>query len=356
VSCSFDVIVSDIEAPTVSCPADSTINSEPSQCGAFYNYDLPTFTDNCDISSVTATLIDGPAPGEFFSLGTTDVTYEIADGNGNTVLCTFSVTVVDLEAPVIVCPSDIVQIDPIVNYTAPDVTDNCTATVTQIAGLESGDVFPHGYTQITYVATDLAGNTDTCSFTILINTPPDAVADSVSFGENDTNIIIDVLNNDYDLDGDTITITSASAGQGTVTINSDGTITYFIDPQVWCGIDTITYVICDNFGACDTATSFVSVDCYFEVLVPQGFSPNGDGVNDKFEIIGIEDYPNARITVYNRWSHKVYESRHYDNSWDGRSQVAFTMGSGVLPKGTYFYVLELGDGTALKKGFIYITY
>jgi gliding motility-associated-like protein len=282
------------------------------------------------------------------------VTYEITDGSGNISLCTFNVTVNDTEAPQIICAEDIVTVDPIVIYPVPSVLDNCSATVNLFEGLDSGDVFPHGYTDITYVAIDNAGNTDTCSFNVLVNNPPVAETDGAAFAEDDTEITINLINNDYDIDGDTITITGISGGHGTATLNSDGTINYTINTEEWCGIDTVYYTLCDQYNACDTGFVLVQVECYLFVIVPEAFSPNGDGANEIFEIIGIEDYPNNRLSVFNRYGHKVYEKRGYDNSWEGRSESPVTLGNGLLPKGTYFYVLDLGDGSKTLKGSVFI--
>jgi gliding motility-associated-like protein len=72
------------------------------------------------------------------------------------------------------------------------------------------------------------------------------------------------------------------------------------------------------------------------LFIPEGFSPNGDGVNDRFEITGIAAYPGNTFQVFNRWGQEVYAARDYDNSWDGRSH-----NGGELPSSTYFYVLNL---------------
>ena len=86
-------------------------------------------------------------------------------------------TLTDLESPFFTsCPTDLsIIISPetscnsIVNYIVPSATDNCgTATTSQISGLSSGSVFPTGKTTNTFVATDLAGNTDTCSFDVIV--------------------------------------------------------------------------------------------------------------------------------------------------------------------------------------------
>jgi len=89
-------------------------------------------------------------------------------------------------------------------------------------------------------------------------------------------------------------------------------------------------------------------NCDITTFVPQGFSPNGDGVNDFFVIADISEFPKASLQVYNRWGGLVFESSKYDNRWNG------TYKGEDVPQGTYFYLLDLGIGKAAQKGYIYI--
>jgi gliding motility-associated-like protein/uncharacterized repeat protein (TIGR01451 family) len=81
------------------------------------------------------------------------------------------------------------------------------------------------------------------------------------------------------------------------------------------------------------------------VFIPEGFSPNGDGINDLFVITGTEGLT-VNLEIFNRWGHRVYSSTDYKNDWDGKpnagAQVSNT-GNG-LPDGTYYYVVKLSDG------------
>jgi gliding motility-associated-like protein len=129
-----------------------------------------------------------------------------------------------------------------------------------------------------------------------------------------------------------------------------------VDTRIWCGTDTITYVLCDSYGACDTATVTIDVECFIDVLIPEGFSPNNDGVNDTFTIIGLEDYPSHKLSIFNRWGHKVFEATNYQNDWDGTSQSILTLGAEVLPKGTYYYVLQLEESADPIKGFFFLNH
>jgi len=88
------------------------------------------------------------------------------------------------------------------------------------------------------------------------------------------------------------------------------------------------------------------------VFVPEGFSPNGDGFNDFFVIIGIEDYPGTELLILNRQGVTVYHSTNYNNNWDGTPNDGGVIG-GILPEGTYYYVLDFGEGS-VKKGFLYL--
>ncbi|MBX2979710.1 MAG: gliding motility-associated C-terminal domain-containing protein [Flavobacteriales bacterium] len=110
----------------------------------------------------------------------------------------------------------------------------------------------------------------------------------------------------------------------------------------------------DN-GACgstsDTMLVFIK-DC-LTIRIPDAFSPNDDGVNDVVVIPNIESYPQNRITIFNRWGNKVYEAAPYTNQWDGTSQFGSVYGE-KLPESTYYYVLDLGDGSDAYTGFIYL--
>ncbi len=93
------------------------------------------------------------------------------------------------------------------------------------------------------------------------------------------------------------------------------------------------------------------------VFVPSGFSPNGDGKNDEFKIRGIENYPNNKLEIYNRWGNLVFEQAPYDNTWRGdvKNSNAYIIGDGILPSGTYFYLLDFGvPGSKQLSGYIVI--
>ncbi|MGQ1911534.1 Ig-like domain-containing protein, partial [Marinifilum sp. RC60d5] len=111
---------------------------------------------------------------------------------------------------------------------------------------------------------------------------------------------------------------------------------------------------CDGDGIVDYLDAYD--DCAEYVSIPEGFSPNGDGVNDFFVIKGIKDFPNSELMIFNRWGAKIYSKKGYQNDWDGRADNSLTVGSEIIPEGTYYYVIDLGNGSKALKGFIYINY
>jgi gliding motility-associated-like protein len=76
--------------------------------------------------------------------------------------------------------------------------------------------------------------------------------------------------------------------------------------------------------------------------VPSAFSPNGDGINDKWVIQGLDKFKDAQVEIYNRWGTRLFISKGYSEPWDGRYNGA------LVPTGTYYYVINLNDGMNIK--------
>jgi gliding motility-associated-like protein len=88
-------------------------------------------------------------------------------------------------------------------------------------------------------------------------------------------------------------------------------------------------------------------------IVPaEAFTPNGDGINDTWVVPGIDNYPNNVVKVYNRWGHEVFTAGNYQNNWEGNQNGNGTL----LPAGSYYYIVELGNGSAPLQGWIFINY
>ena len=167
----FTVTVNDTEAPAIaSLPAPITASAAAGLCGASVPWTPPTAIDNCVLASLTSS----HAPGAFFPVGTTTVTYTAADNAGNSTPATFDITVTDDEAPTFsTVPADVTVFTTgglctaAATWTTPTTTDNCT--VDSLVGTHtSGALFPVGVTSVTYTATDLAGNSVDASFLVTV--------------------------------------------------------------------------------------------------------------------------------------------------------------------------------------------
>jgi len=91
------------------------------------------------------------------------------------------------------------------------------------------------------------------------------------------------------------------------------------------------------------------------IIVPNGFSPNDDNINDTWVIENITSFPKNVVKVFNRWGNKVFEARNYQNDWNGKSTEGGS--SKRLPVGAYLYIIELNEsGFSPVQGWIYINY
>ncbi|RZN78569.1 MAG: T9SS type B sorting domain-containing protein, partial [Winogradskyella sp.] len=109
----------------------------------------------------------------------------------------------------------------------------------------------------------------------------------------------------------------------------------------------------DDFdGNTEDDPTVLSIGC-LEIF--NEFSPNGDGIDETFVINCIDQYPNNTLEVYNRWGNIVFNTRQYNNDWNGVSNGRAVLNKNEsLPVGTYYYVLNLGDGSEPRVGWLYI--
>ena len=176
---------------------------------------------------------------------------------------------------------------------------------------------------------------------------PEADEDGSETSAN-RSVLIEVMSNDRSVaEIEQMTI-QREPRYGQVFINEDHTITYEPHPD-FCDaekLDYFTYEICNGYG-CSIAPVRVKVVCTAP-KVYSGFSPNGDGVNDKFRIDGLANFPNNELQIFNSGGAIIYEQKQYDNSWDG------TYNDLPLPDGVYFYILYDGEGQRIS-GYIQLS-
>ena len=184
--------------------------------------------------------------------------------------------------------------------------------------------------------------TATSSTTQSATNQPIAVSDSVTTPMN-TPIRIAVLDNDTPYTASPKIIVFPTNGDAF--LKEDNTILY--RPRVrFIGTDYFVYELCTpSSQSCTTAT--VTVKVTHKVVADNAMSANGDDKNDYFHIVGIENYPDNQVTIYNRNGEKVFTISHYDNRQkvfkgivEGEVSLSNTA---YLPQDTYFYLIEYYD-------------
>jgi gliding motility-associated-like protein len=94
-------------------------------------------------------------------------------------------------------------------------------------------------------------------------------------------------------------------------------------------------------GACMDSVSheFYKVIPDKVLQIPNAFSPNGDGINDRWDIDGLKQSPGCTVTVFNRWGQEVFRSQGYQSPWDGNYKGK------PVPLATYYYIITLPGKT-----------
>ncbi len=237
--------------------------------------------------------------------------------------------------------------------------DGDMLSITILTGAQHGTTTVTNGTQVIYTPTPfyfgldsfsyaLCDTTDLCDTAVVYinisgtNEHPMAVDDNFSFGDTLNISVLEVLANDFDVESDSffvISVTDVDSNNnlGTLSINPDGEVVFTRLP-LSCGNEAFEYVIC-QIGGCDTGLVNIRITCPDNVFLPQGFSPDGDGMNDKLVFTGLEYFAPASLKVFNRNGNLVYENEEYQNDWEGTSLNS----DKGLPDGTYFYILQLSD-------------
>lgn len=109
---------------------------------------------------------------------------------------------------------------------------------------------------------------------------------------------------------------------------------------------TYTVTVTTEEGCVDTDE--VTVTVIPAISVPNAFSPNGDAVNEVWEIGNIENYPDARVEIFNRWGNQIFSSTGYGSPWDG------TYKGEALPVATYYYIIYLNSSEKPISGHVTI--
>ena len=123
------------------------------------------------------------------------------------------------------------------------------------------------------------------------------------------------------------------------------------DPQ-------LIYIRLEN-EICFTTSSFLIETENCTPFIPEGFSPNGDNINDEFEIDNLLNiYPNFELHIYSRYGNLIYQGYNDDGFWNGIANKGISFKYKLVPTGVYFYVLHLNDPQYPNQfiGNVYINY
>ncbi|WP_176829875.1 PKD-like domain-containing protein [Tenacibaculum sp. MAR_2009_124] len=191
-------------------------------------------------------------------------------------------------------------------------------------------VSPENY--VTEVLNTTISNGENVNYDLLSDVLPEDtefswVADSNDFIEGESTDL---------MEGNMITDTLTN------TSTNDQVVRYVIHPKSSIGCEGVSYVLLVT----------IKTKCF---TIYNEFSPDQDGQNDTFTITCIEEYPNNTLEVFNRWGNTVYKKQGYKNEWDGSSEGRSTIAAeSGLPAGTYYYVIDLGNGEDAKVGWLYV--
>lgn len=228
------------------------------------------------------------------------------------------------------------------------ISSNTNVTYTWFGnGIASGSNTPNATINQAGIYTVTAlDNVTGCSTTstLFIGQPTVVANFSVNVASGMAPLTVDFTNN------------SLGANSYSWTFGNGGVSTSTNPSNVYVTSGNYTVTLVSSNGNCsDTYTLEIKVNGGLGTI-PQIFTPNGDGKNDPFYIPGLDNYPKNKLQIFNRWGNIVYDAAPYKNDWDGSPNKS-SMGTGKLPVGTYFYILDLGVETEeVRKGFVQLEY
>ncbi len=318
--------------PVISCPPNITVNNDSGQCGAIVFYD----EDIINTKSPITVTFSHPSGG-FFPVGNTIVT-AIAQNDCGVDSCYFTITVIDAEAPQIECPQDIAVSNDsgicgaVVNYTVGS-SDNCPGqTLTQTAGLASGEVFPVGTTVNSFLVVDGAGHMAECNFTVTVNdTEPPVI------------VCPPAVTLCYSNAGDSIGFAAATDNCGIAGITSDR-------GQFVVGENLVTYTATDLYGNTSTCVQVVTLSSPIAVEISADLLPEfcqGEGMMLMANVGGSDAV--AYLWSNGGVSEESFFDVTYNNTW---VSVTVTNAWGCQASAQYYLSF---DETELLSSYLMLT-
>ncbi|MEM9932207.1 MAG: HYR domain-containing protein [Bacteroidota bacterium] len=404
----FNIFLQDTVPPTIiTCVPDLSLPTDSGLCGAVVSWDPPVASDNCDSLLFSSSI----QQGDTLPTGTTLVTQYVRDASGNVDSCTFNITIspdtllgeikfgydgcpdtANAVATAMVtggCPPysyvwSNFQIGEQAINLAPDTytvtitdangdTTTATAELAQPTDLEivsdiqsiicSGDASggisvltvggtePYAYTWSTGAITDQVTGLQAGDYTVQLVDGGGCV-DSATFTLTDPPVFtatVETTEDNFTKIGTAKVIAEGGVGPYSYVWNTDPIVLGDSIGELLVG--TYKVVVTDAIGCQKILDAVIPVSERFDCLsTNMGFTPNGDGVNEKFVIPCVVAFPENRLSILNRWGQLVFATDGYNNDWDG------TFNGNQLPDGTYYYIFELlnDDSDRVFKGTVSI--
>ncbi|MFT3738786.1 MAG: PKD domain-containing protein [Breznakibacter sp.] len=143
----------------------------------------------------------------------------------------------------------------------------------------------------------------------------------------------------------------ASGGAAYEWFPADGLSSAFIPNPVASPKNTTTYQVTvqDQYGCINRDSVAITVENRYTLIASNILTPDGNGKNDTWYIQNIENYPDAELTIFNRWGSIVYRTKGYQNNWNGTNSK-----KDILPDGAYYYVITIPGSETIYKGTVTI--
>jgi gliding motility-associated-like protein len=245
-------------------------------------------------------------------------------------------------------------------------TDACADTLTVTSDYDFSNIEPmtNGETlTVEYTITDECGNSSSLEATINFINGANVITNDLSIcvsdeSENQSFDLFTLLEGNFTgngtwsvVSGETILdgseFSPLNSGLELITLN-------YTEDDSLCPIDLDINI--DIHNRCGVASTSGVLACGDDLQISKVVTPNGDGINDVFEVNGIENCNfTLDLKIVNRWGALVYENKNYKNNWFGSSTGQSFGGANHLPNGTYYYILNIkNSGIKTLTGPIYL--